>query len=516
MQWSDDDRAQIAAQGTSVEEVERQLELFRRPPPALEIDRPCAIGDGIRALDAAALEDCAAAGRRAQASGRVTKFVPASGAASRMFQALLQARESGAAASLEETRRRAAAGDEAAAALLRFVEGLPRFAFAGDLRASLAAAGLDLDDLVGRGSLVPVLDHLLTAAGLDYAALPKGLLAFHRYPEGCRTPFEEHLVEAAAYARDADGACRAHFTVSPEHRPGFSAVLERSRPFFERRHRARFEVAFSAQKPATDTIAVDLENRPFRSAGGRLLFRPGGHGALLDNLADLDADIVSIKNIDNVVPEHLAAPTVLWKQALIGVLAGLQAEIFRHLEALEVGGGAAAVAAAAFAARELGLAVPGDPGEARELLRRELDRPLRVCGVVRNSGEPGGGPFWVRDPGGGASLQIVESAQVDRGSAEQRRLFESSTHFNPVDLVCGLRDRHGRPFALADFTDPGAVFIATKSSGGRELKALERPGLWNGAMARWRTVFVEVPLETFNPVKTVLDLLRPEHQPAEP
>jgi hypothetical protein len=515
VQWTDADRAQIAAQGTTVREVERQIDLFRRPPAALELIRPCALSDGIRVLPEPEVEALAAVGHQAQVAGRMSKFVPASGAASRMFQSLLAARASGAAVSRDEARRLAAEGAAGAADLLEFSEGLPRLPFREELGAALRRGGFDLDELVERGQMAPVLDHLLTPAGLDYAARPKGLLPFHRYAGGSRTPFEEHLVEAAAYTRARDGVCRVHFTVSPEHEVGFHALLDAVRSAYERRFDAKFAIEFSVQKPATDTIAVDLEDGPFRGGDGCLLFRPGGHGALIENLGDLGADIVFVKNIDNVVPEHRAGRNALWKQALAGVLVAVQAEVFRHLEVLAGDpDGGEIDAARRFAERDLSLAVPAGAAAARAFLREALDRPLRVCGVVRNVGEPGGGPFWVRDGDGAIRLQIIESAQVDPRSPAQQRIFASSSHFNPVDLVCGLRDHRGDAFDLHRFSDPRAVFIARKSSGGRELKALELPGLWNGAMALWNTIFVEVPLWTFNPVKTVLDLLRPEHQPA--
>lgn len=515
MQWSDADRAQIAAREMTIEEVERQIDLLRRPPPPLELLRPCSIGDGIRTLPAAELAAAGAANEAARRRGRMSKFVPASGAATRMFQALLAARAAGA-ASRDQARRREAAGDADARALLDFAAGLPRFAFHQELRAALRRGGQDLEELLASGTLAPILDALLGPEGLDYARLPKGLLLFHRYENGPRTPFEEHLVEAAGYVAGADGTCRLHFTVSAEHEAGFRALLERVRPVYERRFSAHFDVGFSLQKPSTDTLAVDLQDEPLRSADGRLHFRPGGHGALIENLRQLEGDIVFIKNIDNVVPEHLAVSTVLWKQALAALLLRLQAEIFRHLEALADRPGPPQVeAAAAFARAELLLDVPaGGAEERRVFLLRKLDRPLRVCGVVRNTGEPGGGPFWVRGAGGEETPQIVEGAQVNPGAPRQREILASASHFNPVDLVCGLRNRRGEPFDLRRYVDPSAVFISRKSSDGRAVKALERPGLWNGAMADWTTVFVEVPLQTFNPVKTVLDLLRPEHQSA--
>jgi hypothetical protein len=518
MHWTQGDLAQFAAQGTTPAEVERQIELFRHPPPPLELARPCRIGDGIRVLSQEEIAEAPRLCEEARRRGRLAKFVPASGAASRMFQSLLAARAAGAASTRAEAERRAAAGDADARAVLALVDNLPRFAFQPALRASLGAAGLDLAALVQRGDLEPILDHLLTPAGLDYAQLPKGLLHFHRYGEAARTPFEEHLIEAAGYVRDGNGGCRLHFTVSPEHGERFEALLEAVRANYEARFAASFRIDFSVQKGSTDTIAVDLRDEPFRSGAGTLVFRPGGHGALIENLNDFGGDIVLVKNVDNVVPEHLAGLTILWKQVLAAYLVRLEEQIHRHLSILEGPPHASALEeAASFARRELSLDLPvgGDFAARRERLVRRLDRPLRVCGVVENTGEPGGGPFWVRGADGYLSLQIIESAQVDQGDPGQRAIFGASTHFNPVDIVCGVRDRRGEPFDLRRFADPRAVFLSRKSSGGRELKALELPGLWNGAMADWNTVFVEVPLKTFNPVKTVLDLLRPEHQPEE-
>ncbi|HLK13041.1 MAG TPA: DUF4301 family protein [Candidatus Binatia bacterium] len=513
------DRARIEAHGLTVAEAARQLGLFAAPPGPTVLDRPCTVGDGIRLLTDAEAATCVAAHEPLARAGRLTKFVPASGAASRMFKALLWAREHPEASTRRAAARLAAEGHAEARELLAFAEGLPRLGFYPDLAAALAAAGKDAAALAARGELGDILATLLAAEGLDYAARPKALIPFHRYPEGSRTPFEEHLVEAAGYVRDERGVCRLHFTVSSQHRAAFEGLLERVRERYERRLAARFEVGFSVQKPSTDTLAADAGNRPFRTADGALLFRPGGHGALLANLADLGADVVCIKNIDNVVPERLLGPTVHWKKALIGLLATVQARAFELLRALAAGPDPAVEAALAFLEHELLVVVPAAVRAGNAAVRRafaidRLDRPLRVCGMVRNRGEPGGGPFWVRGPDGGTSLQIVETAQVDVGSPGQRAILAAATHFNPVDLVCGLRDWRGRPFDLARFVDPDAVFLAEKSHEGRVLKALEHPGLWNGGMAGWNTVFVEVPAITLNPVKTVNDLLRPEHQPA--
>jgi hypothetical protein len=379
----------------------------------------------------------------------------------------------------------------------------------------MARRGNDLDRLRAAGDLAPLLDALLDADGLDYAALPKALLLFHKYPDGPRTAFEEHLREAAAYARDADRRVRAHFTISPEHEAAFAAALANVRAACERHCDARLEVGFSSQQRRTDTIAADADNRPFRTDDGRLLLRPGGHGALIENLRALGGDVVFLKTIDNIQPEHLRRPALEWQRLLTGHLVQLQETLYRHLAALAAAPETAGAPAEArrFAAEGLGVEVGG--GDTAAGLRALLDRPLRVCGVVRNTGEPGGGPFWMREPNGTCSRQIIESAQVNQRDERQKAVFAGATHFNSVFMACGVRDWRGQPYDLAHFLDPTAVFIARKSKDGRALQALERPGLWNGAMARWHTVFVEVPLETFTPVKTVTDLLRPAHQPPD-
>jgi hypothetical protein len=551
------DHAQMAALGIAAAEAARHVDQFRQPPPFTQILRPCRLGDGIRRIEPAEEAALAARFARAAATGRVSKLVPASGAASRMFQALITELERSEEAAGAERDPSSATPDQAGASseVEAFFANLPRFAFCELLAASLRGDSTVkevLPPICGGGTSAgesgggtaawssagrhAVLRHLLTPAGLDYAERPKGLILFHRYPEGPRTPFEEHLVEAIDYARDAAGLCRLHFTVSPQHEAGFGALLSRLRPRLERRHGARFEVSFSTQRRATDTLAVDEEHRPFRLSDGSLLFRPGGHGALIANLqelADAGADLVLLKNIDNVVPDRTKPEIGRWKTLLTGLLLRLEEGVAGHLAALaalaaleldrpavteDPGAAAAGVlaSAAAFVERELCRPLNAAGLESFARRRRDLiaalDRPLRVCGVVRNAGEPGGGPFWVRSPAGEVSLQIVETSQIDPGSPEQQAALAASTHFNPVDISCAVRDHCGRPFDLSRFIDPATVFIARKSHEGRPLKALERPGLWNGAMAGWNTVFVEVPDSTFAPVKTVLDLLRPEHQ----
>jgi hypothetical protein len=448
------DRLQLKERGLSEEDVLRQYALLRNPPAKIRLLRPATPGDGVTRIPPERHAALLARWEAAAASGRLSKFVPASGAASRMFEGLRGS------SALERERTK------------KLLEGLNRFAFRDELAAFCAERGFALQVAAAIGAHEKVLSALLSPPpeGLGYGELPKALIPFHRYIGSTRTAYEEHLHEAVATVRDANAICRVHFTVAPEWRDRFKKELWNVRPPIELSEGMTLEVTFSSQSPATDTIALDEDGGLFRLDGGPLLLRPGGHGALLSNLEATHGDLVYVKNIDNVQPRSRAETTVVWKRLLAGLL----------LETLE----------------QL-----GDGG-----------RPVRVCGVVRNQGEPGGGPFWVEGENGAQSLQIVESSQVGLGDPETRRVFEASTHFNPVDLVCALRAPDGAPYRLADFVDPSAVFLAKKSHAGRGLVALERPGLWNGAMARWHTVFVEVPIETFTPVKTVFDLLRPEHQ----
>ena len=458
--------------------LETQLKNFREGFPFLPVTRAASCGDGIRVLDAAGIEQAAARYDRAKESLRVVKFVPASGAATRMFKDLFEF--------VREGRRTAVVGE--------LLANRRRFAFWPELRTII---GDDADELRKVENIV--------AEGLRYGETPKGLVSFHRYGDEVRKAVEEHLVEGAQYAA-AGGEVKIHFTVSPEHLTRFEALLAEKIPGYESRFGVKYRISFSVQDPSTDTLAVNPDCTPFRRADGRLLFRPAGHGALIGNLGKIDADIVFVKNIDNVTTDARRSDTVLYKKALAGVLLALQERIFEYLMALEVPG-AELEPIAAFIENELCVKLPKDYGTA--LLRQVLDRPIRVCGMVRNEGEPGGGPFWVAGADGLETLQIAESNQI---APEKRELMRSATHFNPVDLVCSFRTSKGGRFDLREFVDPATGFISRKSDGGRELLAQELPGLWNGAMARWNTVFVEVPITTFSPVKVVTDLLRPEHQ----
>lgn len=511
--------SQFAAHGVSAEEVERQIRLFEHPPGFTRLERACSVDDGIHRLTPAETAAADQGYGEARMEGRLTKFVPASGAATRMFQALLAARSEHGAITRAHMGVLCEQGDRAAAEVVAFMDGWAHFPFRADICARVGEA-TDAEALARGGEFTEILDTLLSPRGLNYAGLPKGVLTFHSYGDGARTALEEHLIDAALWMSDGR-ACRLQFTISPEHRELFTALAARACERYERRLGIRFAVTFSMQKHSTDTVAVDLENRLFRTAEGHLLFRPGGHGALIENLGEIGADIVFIENIDNVVPDHLKEETARWKQLLCGHLLVLQRRVFAYLQRLHDGDVSRETVQEVlrFVRERLDVLAPPAPASAdisaqREVLIGKLNRPLRVCGMVPNVGEPGGGPFWVRGRDGVPAPQIVESAQVDTSDARQASIFKTATHFNPVELACGLRDWQGQAFNLDRYIDPNAVFIARKSKDGRELKALERPGLWNGAMADWSTVFVEVPGTMFNPVKTVNDLLRPQHQPS--
>ncbi len=483
------DLQQLNTSGITPEQVEQQVNRFREGFPFLPVTAPAVPGKGIVQFDAQQQQELVQEFDRW--GGSRLKFVPASGAATRMFKALYEYAENG---------KQGKEVDE-------FIARLKDFAFYKRL-----------SGITGKtegGSPAEWIKGLLDKNGLNYGNLPKGLLLFHNYATEARTAFEEHLVEAALYAKDANGTARLHFTVSPEHRKGFEELLGKVQGKYESLFNVRYEIGFSEQKKSTDTIAVDLNNEAFRNADGSLLFRPGGHGALLENLAEAKEEIVFVKNIDNVTPDSLRGDTIHWKKVLAGHLLRLRAQIAVYLQLLEKGAESSTLEEIArFLEKEFCISLPQNSTgeEYARLLQRKLDRPVRVCGMVKNVGEPGGGPFIARNPDGSRSLQIAESVQIDPKDPEAQQHFKAATHFNPVDLVCSFRDYKGGYYTLADYRDPATGFISQKSKDGRDLKALELPGLWNGAMSDWNTAFVEVPLITFNPVKTVNDLLRKEHQ----
>ncbi len=517
--FTDEDIRQIQEHGLTVEQVLWQLQQFLKPPPYLRLERPCTVGDGISVIPEDEHQSLMDLFHSQRAKGEFLKFVPASGAATRMFKALQKFYNLPGPLTIDGLAELSEKGDQDASQLLEFLQNLERFAFFKQLRDLASKRGLDLHHMVKNGQIKELLGLILTPEGLGYGDMPKALIPFHRY-NGGRTAFEEHLVEAANYVTDEEGKARLHFTVAKEHREKFDVLLHQVLSGYEKKFNVKYLLDFSIQKPSTDTIAVNMDNTPFRLQDGRLLFRPGGHGALIENLNDLQAHTVFIKNIDNVPPDHLKPETYKWKKILGGYLLNIKQKTHSFLEALASGKGGPSLfeQVIAFITQELSNPLPDhisslDAEALADYLFGQLNRPIRVCGMVKNVGEPGGGPFWVKDKSGKVSRQIVEVAQINMDDPDQQAIFQRSTHFNPVDLVCSVRDWQGRPFDLRQFVDPDAVFISKKSKDGKELKALELPGLWNGAMAHWITVFVEVPLITFNPVKTVNALLRKEHQP---
>lgn len=485
MALSEKDMQQIAAKGISPEKLEQQLGEFKTGFPFLKLEGPAAIGNGIVAPTPAEVEEYVKVWNDYKAEGKkIVKFVPASGAASRMFKNLFEYLETG-----EETDF-----------IKKFLAGKKDFAFAPQLE------GKDGQDAVS---------YLLK--DMNYGNLPKGLLLFHNYEDGPRTPALEHLVEGALYA-SSNGEVNIHFTVSHDHLELFKKHIAENLPKFEAKYGVKYNVSFSEQKPSTDTVAANPDGTPFRNDDGTLLFRPGGHGALIENLNEIEADVIFVKNIDNVVPDRLKPETVEWKQVIAGVLVSLQKKAFEYLRLLDSGKYTheQLVEIARFVKHEL-CCVKADLKELEDAdlviyLRKKLNRPMRVAGVVKNVGEPGGGPFLAYNQDGTYSLQILESSQIDKNNEQYMKYFTEGTHFNPVDLVCAVKDYQGNAFNLPEYVDRTTGFISQKSKSGKELQALELPGLWNGAMSDWSTVFVEVPLGTFNPVKTVNDLLREQHQ----
>ncbi|MDR3366873.1 MAG: DUF4301 family protein [Prevotellaceae bacterium] len=504
--FSEKDIAQLQSLGISPSDAEQQVARFKIGFPFLQVVRPATLHRGVRQLGSEAADELAATLDRFD--GTFLKFTPASGAASRMFKRLFEAEEALARGDTPDF------GSKEMKPVGEFFDRLPDFAFYDDLKALLAKQNVACSSVGDKKTQLAILQALLGSGGMGYGALPKGLLKFHRYPAGARTAAEEHLVEAALYAKDRSGTARLHFTASPEHRPLFEQLVREVKPAYEKAYGVRYEISFSEQKKSTDTLAVDSRNEPFRSADGSLLLRPGGHGALIENLNELLADVVFVKNIDNVAPDRYKPDTVRYKKALAGLLLQLRGKIFGYLHALDAHPSEALLAEIqAFFEDELSFVFPkGWESDRLGYLRAKLHRPIRVCGMVKNVGEPGGGPFVAVNPDGSASLQIAESSQLDLSNPSVKAIFDSATHFNPVDMACSFIDYRGCKLDLRKFRDPATGFISSKSKDGRELKAQELPGLWNGAMSDWTTVLVEVPLSTFSPVKTVNDLLRKEHR----
>ncbi len=518
---SANDLNQLKELGINPAQVKEQIFRFEKGTQYTRVEMACDIDRGISALSEGELHYYAESFEAATAEGRVTKFVPASGAATRMFKSPLALLASHEELSLSNLQKRVKENpkDPEAKECLQIIEHWDRFAFTPDLKSSLAKKGIDWPQDWNDAELRQVFRELLDEAGLNYASLPKALLMFHYYPGHPRSPLEEHLVEAEAYAKDATGICRLHLTVSSEHLELVKEFAESIVTLYESSFR-QYKIEYSVQDPASQTIAVDLQNQAFRDSEGKLLFRPAGHGAILANLEMSQGDLVFIKNIDNLVPDHLKASQYLYKKAMGGLLAKRQGQCHLYLHQLESANvtDKQLTEIETFLETKLCRRLTDEQkalnNEAKtKLLYQCLYRPLRVCAMVENTGEPGGGPFWVQLPDGSLGLQIAEPAQIDPKDEGQQMLLKTSKYFNPTDLICALRDHHGRPFALNEFRDVDSGFITQKSKDGKALKALELPGLWNGSMAYWNSIFIVAPVSTFNPVKTLNDLLRPEHQP---
>jgi hypothetical protein len=505
--FTDADEMMMEERGLTSDKVLIQLEAFRKGITYKTLLRPCKIGDGILAVPGEEEADILKHFEAAAGEGRFTKFVPASGAATRMFRDWSSFLERQCPEhSLQE-----------------FLSSLSLYPFYEDVRKAAARNGIDLESLIQKKEIKQILRFILTPAGLDYGSLPKALILFHSYTECPRTSLEEHLVEGALYARDNQGISRIHITVSPEHEVRVREHLDIIRTFYEKLFGIKFHLTLSTQRHSTDVIAVNLQDEPVRGPGGKLVFRPGGHGALLSNLNSIVGDIIFIKNIDNVVKDALKPVTIHYKKLLGGYLVKIQRQVFDYLKKLSAKSNKDEAfpvlleSCVEFCRDKLNISTPPDWHEygtdrKRDYLFGMMNRPIRVCGMVRNEGEPGGGPFWVEDNKGGESLQIIEEAQVDCSDSWQVRIWKEAAYFNPVDLVCAVRDYQGKKFDLGRFVDQDAFFISRKTQDNQEIKALELPGLWNGSMAFWTTIFIEVPIETFNPVKEVKDLLRAPHK----
>ena len=514
------DKQQLETLNISIDQVERQINQFKTGFPYSDLVAPATIGNGIIKFTDAEVQELIKQFEEDKEYYDILKFIPASGAASRMFKTIYSFVEEYKGKEIPEDflKKENVKFDS----IENFFLSIRDFAFYDDLKAKLAECDKDINTLLNENRLVEIAEFLLENEGLYYGKLPKALLKFHRYKETSRFALEEHLVEATQYSTvyTEDGEiAQLHFTVSQEHLDIFKRTVEELLPIYEREYGIRYDITYSVQKPSTDTIAVDMNNESFRNNDGSLLFRPGGHGALIQNLNDLKKEIIFIKNIDNVVPDRLKTTTYDYKKVLGGYLFRLQQQQFEYLNLLDEGclANDEIDEIAKFAKEKLMIDIPNfyktyNEIEKIDFLYSKMNRPMRICGMVKNEGEPGGGPYWTRNSNDEVSLQIVESSQIDHKNEKQEAVFQSATHFNPVDLVCATYDFRGEPFDLNDYIDYNTGFISQKSKDGKELKALELPGLWNGAMADWINIFVEVPIITFNPVKTVNDLLRDKHQ----
>ena len=515
MSFSKKDIQQIQNKGLTVDKVNAQIEIFKNGLPFVNLKDVATIGNGILRLTEDERQNYINHFNKKRNDISFVKFVPASGAATRMFKFLFDFLKD---FKPDEESINAYVNRKKASNLSIFFVGIKNFPFYYKVKQQLYKDHKGFDDLPINHQLRLFIETMLFEDKLNYGNFPKGLIPFHQYKDHTATAFEEHLFEAALYA-SANNKADLHFTISEKHNHKFDEKFKRIEEIIERKTNTEFNISFSFQKQATDTIAVTDGNKPFRQENGSLLFRPSGHGALLENLNDLDADIIFIKNIDNVVVFNYEEEVAKYKMMLAGILLKIQEKVFKYQELLndETITDTIIIEIVEFLSNHLNVVISKDFEKYSliykiEYLRKKLDRPIRVCGMVKNEGEPGGGPFWVKDESGTASLQIVESAQIDKKNNKQKGILKKSTHFNPVDLVCGVKNYKGEKFDLSKFVDPKTAFITMKTKVGKDIKALELPGLWNGSMAHWNSIFVEVPLITFNPVKTVNDLLKDPHQ----
>ncbi len=514
---TDKDLESLKTRGISIKEAQNQINYFKTGFPNIKLVESATIKKGIIQISQKRMNDNVELYEDFAEEKKVVKFVPASGAASRMFKDLLEFRNTYRATSEDQLEL---LKDQGPDSIYYFFEHIEEFAFFDKLYKAMYKRGVSYEECRKEQRYEKILNSLITDKGLSYGNMPKALIPFHKYSKEVRSAFAEHLNEATRYARSAGNICHLHFTVSSQHIKLIQQQFELLRNSYEDRFQVRFDIEYSLQDPATDTITVDPDNNPLRDESGEIIFRPGGHGALLQNLNSIDADLIIMKNIDNVCHDRFKDDTHYYKMVLGGMLVYLQDQIFSFLKGLDSHTPPSVRvidSMLAFVERKLHIIPP--PGanhwnkeRKMEYLKEKLNRPIRICGMVENEGEPGGGPFWVESDDTSISLQIVEASQIDQTDLEQVEILNKSTHFNPVDIVCSLKDYKGEKFQLSDFVNPNTGFISSKFMDGKEIKALERPGLWNGGMADWISVFVEVPLITFNPVKGVNDLLREQHQ----
>ncbi|MDD4684145.1 MAG: DUF4301 family protein [Bacteroidales bacterium] len=508
--FSDKDIEQIKAYGLSVDEVEDQIINFIKGFPYVKLHESVSKGNGLLDMSKAEIDNTIRYYEENKTKHSILKFVPSSGAATRMFKDLMEF--SGLYMGMPYNMKNFPSAHKT-------LDNIESFAFYEELESIINASGITLEEHMVSGNYTTVVNYILTEIGLNYGKLPKALIAFHRYPEAeerkVRYAIEEHLVEGANYAREESSEVNIHFTVSPEHKEAVMELISKVQPHYEEVFGVKYLINYSLQKKETDTIAVNPDNTIAYDKDDKLIFRPSGHGALIENLNDIKGDIIFIKNIDNVAHDKLKPHTYKYKKLIAGTLIKVQEEVFSALRKLESGNlKSQDVVDIITLCNKIGINLSEEEKKSEDMMQvlfDKLNRPIRVCGVVKNQGEPGGGPFWVIKDGL-RSLQIVESSQVNMLDEEQKTIFQTSQYFNPVDLVCGVKDYKSRNFDLRNFIDKDSGFISNKSKDGKLIKAQELPGLWNGAMANWITLFVEVPIQTFTPVKEVNDLLRDEHQ----